>query len=709
MLYLVLFGVILLLNLLLSLIVLLKNPKKHLNVAFFLFVISLILWMITNYLSNKFTDPVSALFFNKLIFIFSPYIVFSLVYFSLVFPLNSIKLNKLGILLLLIPVFISNILTWKNRVITDVTFLPDGGTGVVFGPAAVFFVAQFLIYLLATLIILIKKYRKSHGYERAQMQYITFGIGATMLLTAITNLIIPLTLNNFLLSNIGPFFTLIMVGSISYAIIRHKLLDIRLIIARSVLYVLLILLIAILYIVGVFVISQYVFRLHIDIQQVEVHALLAVFVAFTFVPLRSYIENATSRIFFKGGYDQHDFVFQLTRIIASTISLETVTTKTLQKLLSTIGISHGTFLILKKNRQFAFFTKGRKIEKYNQEVIDVICSLKRMVIFDEEKNTIVKDLMRQLDLAIILPLYERHEKVGVLLLGGKRSGQIYSQRDIGVLEIFGPAVSIAIQNAKSYEEISKFNQTLKNEVNIATRNLQKANLKLIELGKQKDDFIAIASHELKTPVTSIKLYLQLLQRKFEKEKDMKSAGAIAKMDGQLNKLINLINDLLDVTKIEEGKLQFNLETFKLNELVKEVVEEMHRMAKHTIVQDLDSVEAVTADRERVGQVLTNFMTNAIKYSPDANKIIVKTKKEKNRVTVAVQDFGLGLSKDDQKKVFERFNRAGQEGKGGYPGLGLGLYISKEIITRHNGQIWVESTKGKGSIFYFTLPLRPKLK
>lgn len=704
MLYKVLFSIVLLLNFLLSLIVLLKNPRKHINIAFFLFVVSLLAWMVTNYYSNQFADPASALLFNKLIFLSSPYITFSLLYFSLVFPNETTRISRANLFYAFVPVLISNVLTLSNQVITDITFLENGGTGVVFGPGIVFFATQFILYLIISLVILTFKYIKNKGYERLQMQYLIFGIGTTMVLLVFTNLIIPLVFNNFWFSNVGPFFTLIMVAFISYAIVRHRLLEIKLIIARSVLYTLLIFVIATLYTLGVFVMSSYIFSERIDIKQEISHVLLALFVSFTFVPLRNFIENRTNRLFYKGNYDQHDLVYQLTRIIASTIALEDVTTKTLQKLLSTLRIGHGTFLILKKNRQFDVISKGKNVGDYDKKTLEIFNSIKRMVIFDEEQNKKVKSLMRANNIAIVLPLFERDEKVGILLLGDKKTGQIYSQRDIGVLEIFGPAISVAIQNAKSYEAIKNFNITLKKEVQSATKDLKSANEKLKELGKQKDDFMAIASHELKTPVTSIKLYTQLLHQKFKKLNDTKSAESVEKMDMQLNKLISLINDLLDVTKIEEGKLQFNFKKFNINKLINEITEEMQLTTKHRIEKDLGSGGDVYADQERIGQVLTNFISNAIKYSPDANKIIIKTTNGK-KLTVSIQDFGMGLAPSEQKKVFERFNRAGQEGKGGMPGLGLGLYISKEIVKRHNGEIWVESKKGKGSTFSFSLPIK----
>ena len=168
----------------------------------------------------------------------------------------------------------------------------------------------------------------------------------------------------------------------------------------------------------------------------------------------------------------------------------------------------------------------------------------------------------------------------------------------------------------------------------------------------------------------------------------------------------LISELLDVTKIEQGKLQFRDELFDLNELADEVVEEIQRTTKkHKISKILGQNVVVRGDRDRLGQVITNFLTNAIKYSPKSDQIIVRSEvRGKKDVILSVQDYGLGLLPEDKEKVFERFYRVMGYGHETYPGLGLGLYISAEIIHRHKGRIWVDSELGKGSTFYFSLPL-----
>lgn len=226
--------------------------------------------------------------------------------------------------------------------------------------------------------------------------------------------------------------------------------------------------------------------------------------------------------------------------------------------------------------------------------------------------------------------------------------------------------------------------------------------------RQKDEFIGIASHELKTPVTSIKAYAQVMKYKFEKSGDLDSAQQLAKMDAQLNKLTDLIGDLLDVTKIESGKIQFNEAVFNFDKLMREIVDQMQLTTdKHRIILRCKTGKKVLSDSERIGQILTNLISNAIKYSPHADKIIVDCGLVGKNIQVCVQDFGIGMSPRNKEKVFEQFYRVSGPGNLTFPGLGLGLYISSEIIKRLGGRIWVESEEGKGSTFCFTLPIDRK--
>lgn len=223
------------------------------------------------------------------------------------------------------------------------------------------------------------------------------------------------------------------------------------------------------------------------------------------------------------------------------------------------------------------------------------------------------------------------------------------------------------------------------------------------LAAQKDTFLGIASHELKTPLTSLKLYAQVLERMLRKTGDEKNAEFAKKMDIQIVKLTSLIGDLLDVTKINAGKIYLNEEEFDFEKLATEIVEDQQMSTLYSIELLNEFVGMVFADRDRIGQVMTNLISNAIKYSPGTEKIVVEIKQVDGNVKFSVQDFGIGMPEDKKDRVFEQYYRVSGDEQSTFPGLGLGLYISSQIVERSHGKIWVNSVFEKGSTFSFSLP------
>ncbi|MES2850267.1 MAG: ATP-binding protein [Bacteroidota bacterium] len=223
--------------------------------------------------------------------------------------------------------------------------------------------------------------------------------------------------------------------------------------------------------------------------------------------------------------------------------------------------------------------------------------------------------------------------------------------------------------------------------------------------EQKDEFISIASHELKTPVTSIKGYLQILRHGFNQDGNAKAEEMLGKAETQVNKLTKLINELLDVKKMETGQLQFAEEPFDFNEMIKEIFEENESLwTKHIIRYHPRDDGKVLGDKNKIGQVVINLIDNACKYSPEKSVINISATSSGNKIKFSVADAGIGISPEQQERVFERFYRVKGLVESTYPGLGLGLYICAEIIKRHGGTIGVTSEEGKGSVFYFELPL-----
>ncbi|OGH11958.1 MAG: hypothetical protein A2857_05925 [Candidatus Levybacteria bacterium RIFCSPHIGHO2_01_FULL_36_15] len=224
--------------------------------------------------------------------------------------------------------------------------------------------------------------------------------------------------------------------------------------------------------------------------------------------------------------------------------------------------------------------------------------------------------------------------------------------------------------------------------------------------RRKDEFISIASHELKTPITSIKAYTQIARQDLKKRKLDNIDHYLQRMDNQVTRLVKIVDNLLNISKIQSGKLEIHKSLHDINLLIREAVEDIQSTVEsHSIVVKTEVKKKITIDKSLIYRVLTNLISNAVKYSYNADKIIVYATGNKVSITVGIRDFGIGIPKKDQGKIFERYFRVSSPNKDKIPGMGLGLYISKRIINKHGGKIWVESRDGEGSTFYFTLPFK----
>jgi signal transduction histidine kinase len=225
--------------------------------------------------------------------------------------------------------------------------------------------------------------------------------------------------------------------------------------------------------------------------------------------------------------------------------------------------------------------------------------------------------------------------------------------------------------------------------------------------RRKDEFISMTSHELRTPVTSLKGFTNVLQRRLTKQGDAQGLHYLARMDAQLDRLTALISDLLDISRMQSGKLELRVEPFDLDALIDETVENAQAatLTHHLLIEGRTGAQ-VFGDKERLGQVFVNLLTNSIKYSPRAAKVMVRLflDGDQTQAIVSVQDFGIGIDKTHHEKIFERFYQVTDPEEKTYPGLGIGLYISREIVARHHGRMWVESSKGEGATFFVALPL-----
>lgn len=292
---------------------------------------------------------------------------------------------------------------------------------------------------------------------------------------------------------------------------------------------------------------------------------------------------------------------------------------------------------------------------------------------------------------LILPLRTRREVIGALVIAANDPDRAMTDEKLPLAELLAERASLAIENARLYTE------------QVEARH------KLEDLSRLKDEFLSIASHELRTPVTSIKGYTQL-SKMLIKEGDLTTSEEYLDIAlDQIDRMSRLILELLDVSRIETGRLEIRREPIVWAHFVRDIVHHHHTSVSdrrfHLSVPDDDKV--VVGDRDRLEQVLGNLLENAVKYSPDGSDITVTVDDKGDSFVTAVCDRGIGIPSDELAQVFERFHRGRHVSSTNYGGLGLGLYITKQIIERHGGSIWVDSKEGQGTTFYFSLPAEQK--
>ncbi len=291
---------------------------------------------------------------------------------------------------------------------------------------------------------------------------------------------------------------------------------------------------------------------------------------------------------------------------------------------------------------------------------------------------------------LVLPLRTRRETLGALVIAANDPDRAMTDDSLPVAELLAERAALAIENSKLYTEQVE------------------ARRKVEDLSRLKDEFLSIASHELRTPVTSIKGYTQLAKTLI-RENDLTTSEEYLDIAlDQIDRMSRLILELLDVSRIETGRLEIRREPINWADFVGDIVHRHHTSVSerrfHVSLPDNEGI-IVQGDRDRLQQVLGNLLENAVKYSPDGSEIFVSVEQhQEDQVVTAVCDRGIGIPADELAQVFERFHRGRQVSSTNYGGLGLGLYITKQIIERHSGTIWVESREGAGTTFYFALPV-----
>ncbi len=306
------------------------------------------------------------------------------------------------------------------------------------------------------------------------------------------------------------------------------------------------------------------------------------------------------------------------------------------------------------------------------------------------------------------PLLSHQQVLGYL--GADKGGVVCTQEDVNLLMTIASHVAVAIDNARTYKRMESLAQGLEQRVVERTQDLQLANERLQELDQLKSAFVSIVSHELRTPMTSIKGLVENMMDGLTGTLNERQSFYLSRVKYNIERLTRMINDLLDLSRIEAGKMDLRVGPVNMGSLAREVVELLQPLAKDhhltLLANIMDPLPLIQADRDKLIQILTNLINNAIKFTDPSGTVTVEVQQEEDgSVGTYIQDTGCGIPLEEQQTIFERFYR-GQTTNVKSRGAGLGLAISKSLVELHGGHIWVTSTPSEGSRFSFCLPMHP---
>jgi signal transduction histidine kinase len=317
--------------------------------------------------------------------------------------------------------------------------------------------------------------------------------------------------------------------------------------------------------------------------------------------------------------------------------------------------------------------------------------------------------VQKMGVSVITRLKTKSEVVGYCIFGYKTTGSAYAQRDIELIRIAGDELAVAIQNTLRFEQIQGFNATLQERIEEATKELRMSNEQLQRLDEAKDEFVSMASHQLRTPLTSVKGYISMVL-----EGDV---GKITNMQRQLlgeaftssERMVHLINDFLNVSRLQTGKFMLEIKPIDLSKVVSQEVDSLQTTANARGLKlqyrAPSAFPVLYIDEGKIRQVIMNFIDNAIYYSSEETAIRIELTTEEGDAVFKVKDTGIGVPKKEQSHLFTKFFRATNARKQRPDGTGVGLFLAKKVIVAHGGSIVFESTEGEGSTFGFRLPVK----
>ena len=692
----------------------LSSSKNIQNIIFSIVNFLTSIWLFFLFLTDISSNESVAIWLLRLALFVGTFVFMAFFLFAIVFPRKSnISNNK--IVVLLFPGIITAFVSLTSLVVKTVSIDNYSVQPKLTGPLYVVTDFISIFYLVLGIIILMTKYKKSNSKEKKQIQFVLYGLSIAIIMNLFTGVLLTYLNIDSEYVFVGGLSLLVFSLVVSYSIIKHKLFNVRLIVAKVVAYSLLLGSTALIFALIVIIVpASIIGEDPPNLGRQLYYTVAAVMLAFGFQPLKRFFDRLTNKLFYRDAYDSQELLDGLNKILVSTLDINKLLKDSAEEINKSIRSEFVLFGI-KKIEGSPQRIVGTNERQFSQQEIEFVRTItpkirQKSIIVDELEGSEPKlrEVLHKNGIALLVRLTDTPNKVqeglGYIVLGDKKSGGQYTKQDLQVLEIIADELVIAIQNALRFEEIQNFNITLQEKVDDATKKLRSANHRLIELDQTKDDFISMASHQLRTPLTTIKGYLSMVIEGDVGKVSNKQAELLSKAFISSQQMVYLIADLLNVSRLRTGKFVIEPKETNLSDVIGGEIDQLIETAKakglELRFENPKNFPTLMLDETKIRQVIMNFIDNAIYYTPAGGHVTVAIQDKGESIEFTVVDDGIGVPKNEQHHLFTKFYRAGNAKKARPDGTGLGLFMAKKVIIAQGGSIIFKSQEGKGSEFGF---------
>lgn len=611
----------------------------------------------------------------------------------------------LSIYIILAPEFIIN----ASEITTPVDFSQIPINAINYIVFATFFSVFFLVVMWFGYVA----WRKSDSIRRKQVAIYMTGLLVSSIPGFVVDLLLP-ALGDYRYVWVGPVAIILFLFAIMYSIVKYRLMDVKTAVARSVSYMLLLIALAVVYVISAYIISIVIFQrtLTIDSRLNFMNMVLAILLAFLYQPIKRFFNKLTDRVFYYGEYDADTFAREISKILTYTADLQLLTRRVGNYIASSLKAEKVAFCIPEKG---IYGRTGRRrlsvVEEDVRRIMDYYykyCSFPEVILANQVKDPELKKLLDIHRTKIVIPLLHQNQETGILFLGEHKSLG-YSSRDIEMLESIAGELAVSIRSSLSMEEINELNKSLQRRIDEATKELRFSNRQLQRLDEAKNEFISMASHQLRTPLTSIKGYLDMMLEGDLGKISPTQRAVLREAFSSSERMVRLINDFLNVSRLQTGKFTIDKQSVDIAQILRDEVSLLKVVADQRSVEMVLKIDkkipSLAVDSEKIRQVMLNMIDNAIYYSSPHKKVAITLKSSGKMIEFSVKDSGIGVPKSEQANLFGKFFRGTNAKKRRPDGTGVGLFLAKKVILSHDGEMIFESEEGKGSTFGFKLPVR----